>query len=159
MSAHQEVERLLDQIRAISVDPAVERAADKISILCEAYMGKEGVSPPPRVHLNRRELRVWQHLVSRVGKTVKPESLLSSLAFDEADGSDIGMKNVSVHVCRIRQKLAAANADYWIETDWGCGYRLRNERLPQNRPRGPKGFAVYRSPETVFMPRALSKAA
>jgi two-component system response regulator TctD len=71
------------------------------------------------VDLGRREFRLLEILLSRVGSTVPKERLMSQL-FDE---DDVSLNALELQVSRLRKKLADASID--IVTVRGVGYQAR----------------------------------
>lgn len=117
-NAHQEVERLLTQIRTAAHNPVIERATDQISALCKAYMEPTEDLPGAEYNLTPGEAKVFAMLLKRRGMTCSKEALLTACSLnDEAE-----IKMVDVRICTLRRKLA--RAEYNIETVWGVGYRL-----------------------------------
>jgi DNA-binding response OmpR family regulator len=84
------------------------------------------------VSLTLREFALLHYLVERPNRVVPREQILREVWGDESAGNN----NLTVHVKRIREKLAAAKAgDCVIGTVRGKGYRL--ELLDTTRPWGP----------------------
>jgi DNA-binding winged helix-turn-helix (wHTH) protein len=73
------------------------------------------------VELTSREFEIVMRLAEHPGWVLSAEQLC-----DEAEDADYSPESVSVHVSRLRHKLAAAGADGAVETVRGFGYRLRH---------------------------------
>lgn len=121
LSAPQEVERLLDQIRVVTAgNSVVERATDQISVLCRAHLASlPDTSIAERFHLTRREERVFNAIFGRRGQVIGKPALLDAVYFDEPQ--EASEKIIDVFVCKIRAKTA--NSEYSVETIWGRGFR------------------------------------
>lgn len=118
LNAHDEVERLLDQIRAISPSQAVELASNQISALCGAYMEEIEELPGREYNLSPGEAKVLALLLRKRGKIVSREALFTASALNE----ETEIKTIDVRICKLRQKLPADK--YKIETIWATGFRL-----------------------------------
>lgn len=120
-SAYKEVERLLDQIRSVTTNPAIIRASDQIEVLCRAqFVSVENFLPD--IRLSRAERCIIGLLRSRLSHTVSKDALLDSYSY--AKGNSPHPKIVDVYICKIRRKLKQAEADYHILTDHSLGYRM-----------------------------------
>ncbi len=123
LSVPEEVERLLDQIRAVTNNPAIVRASDKLQVLCAAHFGPD-VSPIPpglgHIHFTASEARTIALLYARRGKTTRRDSLVNVMIHDPGDGPQD--KIVDVRICKIRSKIK--DTAYKIETARGVGYRM-----------------------------------
>ncbi len=79
-----------------------------------------------RVHVTGKEYQMLELLALRKGMTLTKEMFLSHLygGLDEPE-----VKIIDVFICKLRKKLANASGgkDY-IETVWGRGYVMREER-------------------------------
>jgi two-component system, cell cycle response regulator CtrA len=78
------------------------------------------------VHLTGKEYAILELLSLRKGTTLTKEMLLNHLygGLHEPE-----VKIIDVFVCKIRKKLAQATAgNHYIETIWGRGYVLRDQR-------------------------------
>ena len=76
------------------------------------------------VHLTGKEYAMLELLSMRKGTTLTKEMFLNHLygGIDEPE-----LKIIDVFVCKLRKKLAQANAgEHYIETVWGRGYVLRD---------------------------------
>lgn len=77
-----------------------------------------------RVHLTGREYQMLELMFMRVGQTISKESFLTHMygGLDEPE-----IKIVDVFVCKLRKKLARADAaaGRMVETVWGRGYTVR----------------------------------
>jgi Transcriptional regulatory protein, C terminal len=127
LSAHQEVEALLDQIRARAGDAATLRLTDQLSVLCRSYMTPASDARWERLGLTRLEARLMAALVDRIGQCVGKGALMGALYFDRAAEPD--PKIVDIMVCKIRKKIAGSG--FVIETVWGQGYRAKFDAPPQ----------------------------
>jgi two-component system cell cycle response regulator CtrA len=76
-----------------------------------------------RVRLTCKEYAMLELLSLRKGMTVSKEMFLNQLY---AGMDEPVIKIIDVFICKLRKKLAdASNGKDYIETLWGCGYRLR----------------------------------
>ncbi|MFC3227775.1 response regulator transcription factor CtrA [Marinibaculum pumilum] len=78
------------------------------------------------VHLTGKEYAMLELLSMRKGTTLTKEMFLNHLygGIDEPE-----LKIIDVFVCKLRKKLAQANAgEHYIETVWGRGYVMRDPR-------------------------------
>jgi two-component system, OmpR family, response regulator QseB len=81
--------------------------------------------------LTRRESALLEELLRAPGQVIAKDILEERLyALDEAGSSNA----LEAAVSRLRRKLAAAQAALRIETQWGIGYRLIEDR-PADAPR------------------------
>ena len=126
-TAHDQVEALLDRIRAVAPDPATLRVTDQISVLCRSYMTPAADARWERFGLTRLETRLMAALVERIGHCVAKGALMDALYFDRPHGEP-DAKIVDILVCKIRKKIAGSG--FVIETIWGQGYRARFEPVP-----------------------------
>jgi DNA-binding winged helix-turn-helix (wHTH) protein len=122
MDAHTEVCQLLNQIRAVTTNPAVIRASDQIEVLCMGYMEP---SPDEGLPTSLRDIRgkggaLLKLLLSREGGVVTRGSAMNALYFDAHEEPDV--KIVDVFVCQLRKKLKGT--PYSIESISGVGYKL-----------------------------------
>lgn len=122
MNAHEEVERLLSQIRSRIQDPVVERASDQISVLCRGYMEPAKDLGWFRHGLTPAEGRLADLLLSRKGKCCSRSALMDVVYLGCDDEPDAKM--IDVLVLRIRRKLAGTR--HRIETIWGEGYMMKD---------------------------------
>lgn len=85
------------------------------------------------VDLTRREFDILMHMFSHPGWVYSPEQL----ADGDEDSSEFSPYSISVHVSRLRRKLALAGAPNVVVTVRGVGYRLRTDADPicPDRPR------------------------
>lgn len=85
------------------------------------------------VDLTGREFDILMQMSSHPGWVFSQEQL----ADGDEDASDFSPYSVSVHVSRLRRKLALAGAPSVVVTVRGVGYRLRTEADPAcpERPR------------------------
>jgi two-component system, cell cycle response regulator CtrA len=85
------------------------------------------------LYLTGREYAILELLSSRKGTIVTREILLDHL-YDGRD--EPKMKIIDVLVCKLRRKIAQANAgNHYIATAWGRAYVLRDP--PQGQNLGP----------------------
>jgi two-component system cell cycle response regulator CtrA len=78
------------------------------------------------VHLTGKEYAILELLSLRKGTTLTKEMFLNHLygGMDEPE-----LKIIDVFVCKLRRKLAqATGGSHYIETVWGRGYVLRDQR-------------------------------
>lgn len=91
-----------------------------------------------RVHLTGKEYHMLECLAFRVGKLCTKEMLLDHLygGMDEPDN-----KIIDIFIFKLRRKLSAvADGRNYIETVWGCGYRLVEPAFcPPSLNRKPSG--------------------
>ena len=73
------------------------------------------------IELTSREFEILERLAEHPGWVFSASQLS-----DEADDLDYSPESVSVHVSRLRHKLARAGAEDIVETVRGAGYRLRH---------------------------------
>jgi two-component system, cell cycle response regulator CtrA len=76
------------------------------------------------VHLTGKEYQILELLSLRKGTTLTKEMFLNHLygGMDEPE-----LKIIDVFICKLRKKLAEANAgETYIETVWGRGYVMRD---------------------------------
>ncbi|TLM99033.1 MAG: winged helix-turn-helix transcriptional regulator [Actinobacteria bacterium] len=85
------------------------------------------------VLLTHREFEVLARLAEHPGWVLSANQLS-----EDDDGDAYSPESVSVHVARIRHKLAGVEAPDMVETVRGCGYRLRVSR-PVELPAGDGG--------------------
>lgn len=74
----------------------------------------------PDSHLTKLECRLLEEVLTRGGKTVSKEMLLSAMYADRVDEPEL--KIIDVFVCKVRRKLGEHGPKI-IETVWGQGYR------------------------------------
>lgn len=121
-TAHQEVERLLAQIRVVSNSPVIERASDQIIVLCRAYMETDQASTGTKYGLTKSRAAMLDLLIRRRGQTVSRGALMDAGYHNTEDGPET--KIVDVHICIIRKALKGTEYDGAIEAVYGVGYRL-----------------------------------
>jgi two-component system cell cycle response regulator CtrA len=74
------------------------------------------------IDLTYKEYRLLEVLATRKGMIQSKDALLAQL-YEMDDAPNI--KIIDVYICKLRQKLAAANGGrHHIETVWGRGYRI-----------------------------------
>lgn len=125
LSAAQEVERLISQIRIAAPSQIVARASDRISVLCAAYMAP---TSPNRsydgVRLSTTELRIMDRLFHKPNHYVSTEILLNAMYFDRPDGDDEPHPDIlRVYISRLRNKLKNSRYSIPITEGYGLGYR------------------------------------
>ncbi|MCM1183365.1 MAG: response regulator transcription factor [Roseburia sp.] len=75
------------------------------------------------VRLTRREFLILELLIQNPGKVFTKNNIYESVWNEEFLGED---NAVNVHISNIRRKLAAANeAETYIETVWGIGFKMK----------------------------------
>ena len=86
------------------------------------------------VPLTGKEFSILELMVLRKGTVLTKESFLNHLygGMDEPD-----MKIIDVFICKLRKKLAQADAGELIETVWGRGYMIREPRTEPTRGIAP----------------------
>jgi len=78
-----------------------------------------------RVRLPAKEYQMLELLAQRKGNTVTKDMFLNHLY---GDRDKPNRKIIDVFICKLRKKLTVAGNGYNIETVWGRGYVLRDER-------------------------------
>jgi DNA-binding response OmpR family regulator len=121
-TAHDQVEALLDQLRARAKDPEIDLLSGRISLLCRGYMepAEEEVLPGARLTPNERS--ILGLLQARLGRIVTRGALLDAASFHHGWGREPMPKIIDVYICRLRRKLVGSGLA--IETVWGSGYRM-----------------------------------
>lgn len=119
LNARDEVERLLDQIRAISPSQAVERASNQISVLCRGYMTANTPSAWDKFKFSKREQRFVNRIFARPDTLVTREAIMDAVYFDQH--KEPSAKIIDVFMTRIRSKLVGS--PYSIETIHGYGFK------------------------------------
>lgn len=122
-TAYKEALGQLDQIRSSSNNPAIERACDKLEIICRSHL------PPPdnflsNIHFTPAERRMLDLMRHRLGRTVRKDALLDAIEYSGQEQANPG--SLGVMICRIRSKLWRYNAPFHIETEARIGYRLED---------------------------------
>ena len=125
-TAHDQVEALLERLRGRARDPEVDKLSEQISLLCRGYMEPAGEDVLPGVRLTPNESSLFALLKRRLGQAVNRGALLDAAAFHHGWDSEPMPKVVDVYICRLRRKLKGTG--FAIETVWGRGYRLTDER-------------------------------
>ena len=119
-TAYREVERLLEQIRAVSHNPVVERCSDQIQVLCASYM--EPVSDAHKYGLTKSLAAMFDLMVKRMGHTVSIGALLN-VAVRNGNGEPECPDNIlRVQIWRLRKLLKPHG--FVIENIPAAGYRL-----------------------------------
>ena len=77
-SAHDQVESLLERMRALAGHPEVDRLSAQVSLLCRGYMEPAADEPLPGVKLTPNEARVFSLLKARLGRVVSRGALLDA---------------------------------------------------------------------------------
>lgn len=122
MDAFQEVENLLAQIRAVSASPAVERASDRLSVLCSAYMASPLEDKWSAIgHFTEMEVRILNRLFQRPGAHVSRDSLLNAMYYDK---DDLGATSrcLDVFLTKIRRKLEGTPYSIPVCRHYRMGY-------------------------------------
>ena len=91
------------------------------------------------VNLTGKEYQIFELLSLRKGSTITKDMFLNNLygGMDEPE-----IKIVDVFICKLRKKLADANAgESYIETVWGRGYVLTDPRPALNDMKSQKTAA------------------
>lgn len=117
MEAFAQAERLISGFRAGDRSP---EALDKLELLCRAYMVPRLETEWDKYGLTKKECRVMDSLMARIGQVVTPGPMMDAVYFDNPDVANDSI--LKVFVSHIRKKLKPSN--YVIETIWGRGYRL-----------------------------------
>lgn len=88
-----------------------------------------GMAPEPRI--TGSELQLLFALARGPGRVMSKEGLLNTLYGHKADEPE--MKIIDVFVCKLRKKFASVHpeAEGFIETIWGRGYRLQDSTTQQ----------------------------
>lgn len=120
-SSHEDVEKLLADIRARVGAGEVARLTDQISVLCRAALTPPHDDGWTMLGLTKMESRLMRALTERLDRMVGKGALMDAMYFDR--GHEAEPKIVDVLVCKIRKKLRGSA--YRIETIWGQGYRAR----------------------------------
>lgn len=120
LSAHEEVTRLLDQMRAVSNNPVIARCSDQLEILCRGYMEPDVGSEGMALGMTKSRAKMFDLLLARRGQTVSRGALMDASYHNTVDGPE--EKIIDVQICNIRKTLK--DTQYEIETVFGIGYRL-----------------------------------
>ena len=119
-TAYKEVERLLEQIRAVSHNPVVERCSDQIQVLCASYMEPE--SEADKYGLVKSLASMFDLMSRRMGRIVSTDALMS-VAFRKGGGEPEYPDNIlRVQIWRLRKALKPHG--FVIENAHGTGYRM-----------------------------------
>lgn len=121
-TAEQEIRGLLNQIRALTNNPAVDRASDQIEVLCRAYMEPDQLPIAPGSHMEPNQARIFHLLSSRRGAAVSKDAILDVMAHRTQDGPTGNC--ISVYICELRKRLLGTEYEGKIQTVHGIGYRL-----------------------------------
>ncbi len=132
LSPLEQVEGLISKMKsAVMVRDmaSMERFSDELSVLCMAYMEPTIPNPAPGIWLTPNERDILHLLATKASKGASRDAIFTILEYNSRGGAP-QMKSADVYVCRLRQKLAAANSDYRIDTVWGWGYRMCEKSAP-----------------------------
>lgn len=121
LSAHEEVTRLLDQMRAVSNNPVIARCSDQLEILCRGYMEPDVGSEGMGLGMTKSRAKMFDLLLARRGQTVSRSALMDASYHNTVDGPE--EKIIDVQICNIRKALKRTG--YEIETIFGIGYRMK----------------------------------
>jgi len=80
------------------------------------------------VHLTNKELLIMLAFARSPGRVLSKEAIMTTIYSGSID-DEPEIKIIDVFVCKIRKHLADVHpdAEHFIETAWGRGYRLRNQ--------------------------------
>ena len=118
-TAYREVERLLDQIRAVTHSPVVDKASDQIQVLCMAYM--EPTSEAHKYGLTKSLASMFDLMSRRMGQVISFEALMN--VAERTDGEPECARSVlGVQMYRLRRRIKPHG--FLIENVLGAGYRL-----------------------------------
>lgn len=117
MEAFAQAERLISGFRAGDRNP---EALDELELLCRAYMVPRLETEWDKYGLTKKECRVMDCLMARIGQVVTFGPIMDAVYFDSPEAAHDSI--LKVFISHIRKKMKASN--YIIETIWGQGYRL-----------------------------------
>jgi DNA-binding response OmpR family regulator len=122
LSVQNQVEVLLSQMTERSKhDPVIERLSEQVSVLCRGYLCPSPDEQIEDFEFSKMEARFFNHLLSRLGKTVLKSSLMDSMYFDYTKEEPMP-KILDVFAFRIRAKIK--HSKYDLQTIHWVGYRL-----------------------------------
>mgnify|MGYP001548647692 CR=1 FL=1 len=125
MSALQEIDDLLAQIRIRANDPVIERASDRISVIVQAHMEPDMTPAGFKYGLDSSRSRMFGLLQKRLGQTVSREALLNTCVHNS--DTDPEIKMVDVHIHHLSKIIGQYG--YTVETIRGVGYRMTSQPL------------------------------
>jgi DNA-binding winged helix-turn-helix (wHTH) protein len=109
------------------------------------------------IHFTKSELKALECLARHHGQCVSKDRMLDWIYGNDDDAPCI--KIITVFICKIRKKLAAAGHGGLIETSWGNGFRLLAEPRDPFGPRSGTGGKVNgdegrprRTPQPIQVP-------
>lgn len=120
-TAYKEVERLLEQIRAVSHNPVVERCSDQIQVLCSAYMEPDQTNIGLKYGLRGSKAAIFNLLHKRMGQIVTRHALMNVLEHHN-DEPETGEAVLRVHLVRVRD--VAEENGFEIKNIHSVGYRM-----------------------------------
>lgn len=136
-NAHQEVVRLLSQLKAHvlanegRVPDKFDEATTIIETITRVYMEPEPKEPDWAKGLTPKEFEIVALLARRKG-FVHREAIMNALYANRTEPPD--EKIVPVHISKIRRKWKRLNTPYWIRVSYGRGYQLLRGRAGEEYP-------------------------
>lgn len=121
MGAQQEVEGLLERIRAVSNSPVIERCSDQIQVLCSSYMEPDINTEALAIGLHKNRAKIFDLLHTKLGQVVSRQALMNAM-YPTDNSPETGENVLKVQIWHVRK--AAKRSGYQIETIWGSGYRM-----------------------------------
>jgi DNA-binding winged helix-turn-helix (wHTH) protein len=118
-----EVRRLLEQIRVLTNNPAIQRASDQIEVLCSAYMEPDQSTMGRKLGLTGNLAIIFDLLQKRLGHMVSKEALHAACTRNEDTSGSLDV--LDVQVCRLRKLLIGSKYEGAVETVRGLGYQLK----------------------------------
>lgn len=94
-------------------------------------------------NLHKHEFLILELLMKNQGEFFTAESMLARLWSSE---SEVSLDNVRVQMSRLRKKLRQIEAEEFLETERGLGYRLVLQKDAGKATNGPESFEL--DPET-----------
>lgn len=119
----------------------VESAAVSLGVVTLDPQGRTVTVEGRPVWLTPREFQLLEALMTRAGRTLGKEALLSLIYGGAPDTPEV--KIVDVFVCKIRNKLGPRGAGI-LQTIWGGGYRASDQPPPRKGPALPTRHTSYR---------------
>jgi hypothetical protein len=119
-TAYTQAERLLGQIREKSRNPAIDKIADELEVLCRGYMSSNMATKFDHLKFTPSQKRIINLLYARLGQTVGYAALLDVIS--SRTGRDACQETLKAHVCRMRVILN--DESFRIETVFNEGLRL-----------------------------------
>lgn len=115
---------VLDDLARADADVRIDNAAPQVCRLPVSIMPwgtvRIGGIDVPDSHLTKLECRLLEEVMTRGGRTVSKDQLLSAMYADRVDEPEL--KIVDVFTCKVRRKLGEHGPKI-IETVWGQGFR------------------------------------